>query len=274
MILQNLHTHSAWDDGEDSLEVMALAANAVGLESLGFSIHTPMPFPSCWTLQEERLPDYTRAVRYLQDVLSGIIAIHHGAEWDLLSTMPLDGFDYVIGSIHHIQAHGQGSCVDNAPQMTRNYIRDLFDGSADAAAEAYFAQYEALSKVEKVDIVGHFDLITKFDETDHFYDADSPRFRAAALRAMDALVAADKIFEINTGAISRGYRTTPYPSRALLRELRRRNGKITVSADAHAQRDVAFGFAEAEALAYDCGFREVWQFYECEFIPIPIGGGG
>ena len=274
MIRQNLHTHSTWDDGESSLAELSLAANAAGLESLGFSIHTPMPFPSCWTLQEGRLADYTRAVRYQQDALSGIIAIYHGAEWDLLSTMPLDGFDYVIGSIHHIQTGGRGSCVDNAPQMTRNYIRDLFDGSADAAAEAYFAQYEALAKVKQVDIVGHFDLITKFDETDHIYDADSPRFRAAALRAMDALVAADKIFEINTGAISRGYRTTPYPSRALLLELNRRKARITVSADAHAASDVAFGFAEAEALAYDCGFREVWQFDKRDFVPIPIGGGG
>jgi len=274
MIRQNLHTHSVWDDGENSLGELSLAANTAGLDSLGFSIHTPMPFPSCWTLQEGRLPDYTLAVRKVRDALSGIIAIYHGAEWDLLSTMPLDGFDYVIGSIHHIQARGQGSCVDNTPQMTKQYISELFGGSADAAAEAYFAQYEALAKVAKVDIVGHFDLLTKFDETDHCYNADSPRFRAAALNAMDALVAANKIFEINTGAISRGYRKTPYPSRALLMELGRRKARITVSADAHAASDVAFGFAEAEALAIDCGFREVWQFDGRGFVPTPIGGGG
>ena len=274
MIRQNLHTHSIWDDGANTLGEMSLAANAAGLDSLGFSIHTPMPFPSCWTIEEARIPDYTRAVRNLRDALSGIIAIYHGAEWDLLSPISLDGFDYVIGSIHHIHARGQSSCVDNMPEMTKQYLQALFDGDADAAAEAYFAQYETLAKVERVDIVGHFDLLTKFDETDHFYDPDSPRFHAAALRAMDALVAADKIFEINTGAISRGYRTTPYPSRALLKELRKRNGRITVSADAHVVNDVAFGFAEAEALAIDCGFREVWQFDECDFIPIPIGGGG
>ena len=274
MIRQNLHTHSAWDDGANSLEEMALSAAAAGLDSLGFSIHSYMPFPSFWTIQESRLPDYTLAVRNLRDALKGIIAIHHGVEWDLLSTMPLDGFDYVIGSIHHIHARGLESCVDNTPEMTKEYIRELFDGSADAAAEAYFAQYASLAKVAKVDIVGHFDLLTKFDETDSCFDADSPRFRAAALSAMDALVAADKIFEINTGAISRGYRKTPYPSRALLLELARRKAKITVSADAHAASDVAFGFAEAEALAYDCGFREVWQFDGRGFVPVPIGGGG
>ncbi|MPM72518.1 Histidinol-phosphatase [bioreactor metagenome] len=274
MIRQNLHTHSEWDDGANTLEEMAQAAISAGLTSLGFSVHSYMPFPSFWTIEEARIPDYTRAVHRLRDEFAGTLAIYHGAEWDTLSKMPLDGYDYVIGSIHHIQARGQGSCVDNTPEMTKQYIAELFDGSADAAAEAYFAQYESLAKVEKVGIVGHFDLLTKFDETDHFFDADSPRFRAAAIRAMDALVAANKVFEINTGAISRGYRTMPYPSRALLKELGRRKARITVSADAHAASDVAFGFAEAEALAIDCGFTEVWQFDGRGFVPTPIGGGG
>ncbi|MCE5188625.1 MAG: histidinol-phosphatase [Eubacteriales bacterium] len=274
MIRQNLHTHSVWDDGTNTLEEMAQAGISAGLTSLGFSIHTPMPFPSCWTLEEGRLPEYSAAVRKWKDAFAGRIALYHGAEWDLLSEMPLDGFDYVIGSIHHIQAPGRGSCVDNSPEMTAQYLRDLFGGDSDAAAEAYFSQYEALAGMEKVDIVGHFDLPTKFDETNHFYSPDSPRFCAAALRAMDALVSADKIFEINTGAISRGYRTTPYPSRSLLKELKRRGGRITVSADAHAASDVAFGFAEAEALAIDCGFAEIWQFDGRGFVSVPIGGGG
>jgi histidinol-phosphatase (PHP family) len=276
MIRQNLHTHSEWDDGVNTLEEMALAASAAGLTSLGFSIHTPMPYEDGWgwTIAPERLPDYIAEVRRLKDELKGRISIYCGAEWEILSQVSLDAFEYVIGSIHHISCNGTDYTVDAAASATRRCLTEAFAGDSDVAAEAYFSQYEALAKVAKVDIVGHFDLLTKFDETEHFYNADSPRFRAAALGAMDALVAADKIFEINTGAISRGYRTLPYPSRALLLELARRKAKVTVSADAHAASDVAFGFAEAEALAIDCGFTEVWQFDGRGFVPIPIGGGG
>jgi len=276
MIRQNLHTHSVWDDGANTLEEMAQAAISAGLTSLGFSVHTPMPYEDGWgwTISPERLPAYISEVRRLKTEYNGRISIYCGAEWEILSQGSLEEFEYVIGSIHHISCNGIDYSVDGAASATKYCLYKAFGGDFDAAAEAYFAQYEALTKVEKVDIVGHFDLLTKFDETDHFYNADSPRFRAAAIRAMDALVAANKIFEINTGAISRGYRTTPYPSRALLMELGRRKARITVSADAHAASDVAFGFAEAEALAIDCGFTEVWQFDGRGFVPVSIGGGG
>lgn len=271
MIRQNLHTHSIWDDGEDTMERMVLAAEAVGLTSLGFSIHTPMPFPACWTISRERLPDYRTEALRLREAFHGRIAVYCGAEWDLLSEPAFGMFDFVIGSIHCVG--GDRDCyADVSPETTARYLAQAFRGDADAAAEAYFAQYAALAAVDKVNIVGHFDLITKFDESDHFFQSDSPRFRAAAIDALDALVAADKIFEINTGAISRGYRTTPYPSRALLNELRKRDGRITISADAHCTQHVAYGFAEAEALAISCGFSKVWQFDGRGFVPEPIGG--
>ena len=274
MIRQNLHTHSVWDDGANTLEEMAQAAISAGLTSLGFSAHSFLPFAREWCLAPERQAEYLAKLESVRRQFAGVLRIYSGMEWDLLSEVHTDAFEYVIGSIHQIVVGGEACSVDQSAETTAWYLQRWFNGSADAAAEAYFAQYEALAKVEKVDIVGHFDLLTKFDETDHFYDADSPRFRAAAIRAMDVLVAANKIFEINTGAISRGYRTTPYPSRAILTELGRRKARITVSADAHAASDVAFGFAEAEALAIDCGFSEVWQFDGRGFVPVSIGGGG
>ena len=139
-----------------------------------------------------------------------------------------------------------------------------------AAPTMNAAETAALARVKEVDIVGHYDLLTKFDEQWTFFDPDSPRFRAAATDAMDLLIAAGKIFEINTGAISRGYRTTPYPSETLLRELFARGAKVTISADAHRTQDVAFGFAQAEALARRCGYREAWQFSKTGFVAVPL----
>lgn len=68
------------------------------------------------------------------------------------------------------------------------------------------------------------------------------------------------ILEINTGAISRGYRTTPYLSTELLRHLRSINGRITVSSDAHSAADICCKFDMAERLASSCGFDEIWYF--------------
>ena len=68
----------------------------------------------------------------------------------------------------------------------------------------------------------------------------------------------DRIVEINTGAMSRGYRAEPYPSRAMLTELRRRGGRIAVTSDCHRAEWIDFGFDRAVQLARDCGFDSQW----------------
>ena len=271
MIQQNLHTHTVWDDGQNTPEEMAKAAIKAGLTSLGFSIHSYLDFAEDWTLSPEKLPAYCRAIQALKEAYQDQLKVYHGIEWDILSESNLPDYDFVIGSIHFVELHGKLFCVDASSEMTAAYLRNYPDITPDAAAEAYFAQYATLAKVNEVDIVGHFDLLTKFDERNDFYHADSPRFHAAAIGAMDALVSAGKIFEINTGAISRGYRTTPYPSRALLTQLRRMGGRITISSDSHSVRTVASGFDAAEKLALACGFTEVWAFDGKGFVPVPLG---
>jgi histidinol-phosphatase (PHP family) len=254
------------------MEEMVLAAKAAGLRSIGFSVHTPMPFPSCWTIDAGRLPDYVAEARRVKERYLGEIDVYCGVEWDLVSPIAPTGFEYVIGSVHHIAMGGELPCVDNSREETRHTIRTYFGGDADEMAEAYFRQYIELAKVEEVGIVGHFDLLTKFDEERPLFDVTSPRYLAAANAAMDALIAAGKIFEINTGAISRGYRITPYPSRTLLQEIRARGGKITISADAHRAEDITFGFEQASVLARECGFTELWIFDGKGFVPQQLGG--
>ncbi len=274
MFTQNLHTHTTFDDGQNTLEEMALAAKAAGLTSIGFSVHTPMPFEDGWgwTISEERLPEYKAEVRRLSERYRGVIDVYCGAEWEMLSPNVFSGYDYVIGSIHHILWEGEAYSVDAAAEHSARYLERVFHDDTDTAAEAYFRQYADLANVPEVGIVGHFDLLTKFDEQRRRYNPESPRYQKAAEKAIDALIAAGKIFEINTGAISRGYRTTPYPSRALLEAIHVRGGKITISADAHRVEDVAFGFAEAEVLARACGFTELWIFDGKGFVPQQLGG--
>ena len=73
--------------------------------------------------------------------------------------------------------------------------------------------------------------------------------KRAALEALDALMERDVIFEINTGAISRGYRDTPYPAMFLLREWRGMGGQIILTADAHSPETVVYGYRQAAELA-------------------------
>lgn len=272
MITQNLHMHSTWDDGKCSIEEMILASKAAGLLSVGFSVHCPMPFENTWECPKARIPEYIDEVRAMQKKYAGQIEVYLGIEWDATAEeLDLSPYDYVIGSVHEIPVSGGGTrSADANPETTAAYIRDGFGGDADAAAEAYFAELDKVAQKQEADIVGHFDLITKFDELHHFFDENSPRYRAAAARAMEQLVKAGKIFEVNTGAISRGYRTTPYPSMQWLKLLHEMGGRVTVSADAHHTSGVTCAFDLAEKMIKDAGFTEIWILQGKEFIPIPI----
>lgn len=272
MISQNLHMHSTWDDGSCSVEEMILASKAAGLASVGLSVHCPMPFENSWECPKERIPDYIAEVRALQAKYAGVIDVYLGVEWDATAQdLDLSPYDYVIGSVHEIPVPGGGTrSADANPQTTQAYIRDCFDGDADAAAEAYFGELDKVAQKKEAAIVGHFDLLTKFDETHHFFDENSTRYRAAARKAMESLVKAGKIFEVNTGAISRGYRTMPYPSAQWLKLLHEMGSRVTVSADAHHTSGVTCAFDLAEQMIRDAGFTEIWILRGSEFVPIQI----
>jgi len=149
-----------------------------------------------------------------------------------------------------------------------------------AAAELYYSQYLKLARNSRVDIVAHYDLITKFDEPtvkrkqkqeqEPIFDIEDKAYLEAAFEGMRALVKSDKIFEINTGAVSRGYRKSFYPSERLLRELKNMGGRITLGADAHRPEHAGFMMEEAAEYAAKCGFDEIWVLDKDRFIPTSI----
>ena len=270
MIRQNLHTHTVYDDGDNTPAEMAQAALDAGLTSLGFSGHSPLPWANDWTLTTENLSDYLNAVADVKSAFAGRLPVYSGLEWDLASTQETGGFDYVIGSVHHVPVGGGYISVDESPDITRRTLRECCHDDACALAEAYFAEVRTLADIPFVDIVGHFDLLTKFDEKYGFFDETAPRYVDAAMNALEALVRAEKIFEVNTGAIARGWRASPYPSRFLLRELQVRGARILVSSDAHRIGGIVCRFSETEQLLRELGFRERWELTESGFVPLPL----
>ena len=175
---------------------------------------------------------------------------------DYYGDLPTEEYDYVIGSVHYFLIDGEYVGFDRNATTVRSVIDTYFGGDGLAYAKAYYRTLAELPSRGRIDVVGHFDLITKHAEKENFFDPDSADYRRYALEAMEALLPKIPLFEINTGAIARGYRTTPYPSAFLLKELRQRGGRILISSDCHDARYLAQGFRESIALARECGFDE------------------
>lgn len=233
MMLSNYHTHTTFCDGIDTPEEMVLEAIRLGMSELGFSGHAHMSFDSSYCMSLEGTEQYKAEVNRLKLKYADKIKILLGIEQDIYSDTTTDSYDYVIGSVHHVLKNGEYLAVDMSRAEQERIIADFYGGDQYAFAEDYYRAVATVYEVTKCDIIGHFDLITKFNEAGDMYDVDHPRYRAAALGALDILCTTPAAFEINTGAISRGYRKTPYPDSFILEELKKRGNKLIYSSDCH-----------------------------------------
>lgn len=255
MIKADFHLHTCYCDGKHTPEETVKEAIRRGMTAIGFSVHSYTPFDESYCIPKEKMGEYIDEIGRLKEKYGEKIRILCGAERDLYAPMPEGSLDYVIGSLHYVLKNGVYYTVDESADTLKNAICKGFDGDAMAFAEAYFSEYARLGEAHP-DIFGHFDLLTKFNEREVLFDESHPRYIAAAKKALDALLPYGIPFEINTGAISRGYRTTPYPAPIWIRYIAEQGGRVILSSDAHAKEGLLYCFDEAEALANACGIQE------------------
>lgn len=254
MIKSNFHTHTVFCDGKNTVEEMVVTAIDKGFVALGFSGHGPLELCSQWSMTEERQLAYQKAVMQAKEKYRNKIKIYCGIEQDVFSLKPAFTPEYVIGSAHRIKVKGEWLDVDQSAQNTKTFLKEIYDDNFDAYAKDYY-QVATLS-VESVnaDVIGHIDLLTKFNEvldlklTDVYYEY--------AENAIKKLVKFGKPFEINTGAIGRGYRTSPYPDEKILKMIYNLGGKIMINTDCHNKDFLDCGLDLAEKLARRVGFTE------------------
>ena len=74
------------------------------------------------------------------------------------------------------------------------------------------------------------------------FDFRSEEYMRYATDAMDALCGKIPFFELNTGAISRGYRTEAYPSNEILEYIRQGGGQVILTSDSHNTKSLCQSF--------------------------------
>ncbi len=244
---QELHCHTTFCDGKNTPEEMVVAAIEKGLSRIGFSGHATSPRGLSYAMSPERSVAYVAEIQALKGKYADRIEVLCGIERDLYSPFVPEGLDYVIGSVHYIKAAKTYYPVDSSAEELAQCCREGFGGDAYAMCEAYYAAYTQLAEM-KPDIVGHIDLVTKYIEVDPLFDMSHPRYLAAAFGAIDALLPTGSIFEINTGAMSRGYRTSPYPAPALLDYIKKNGGRVLLTGDSHAADTLCYRFEDCKHL--------------------------
>ena len=239
--MYDLHTHTAFSDGARTAEEMVRAALEKGMTCIGFSEHSTIAWDECG-MRPETVGLYRAEAARLKSAYDGRIRVLCGLERDYYSD---DGpeYDYVIGSVHWIRMpDGHPLPIDWTADRLRRDVERYFSGDWYALAEAYYALEADVVRKTRCGIIGHFDLLTKFNERERTIDEDHPRYRAAWRAAADALLETGAVFEVNTGAMSRGYRTAPYPSAEIRAYLAAHGARMILSSDAHRPEHIAWEF--------------------------------
>lgn len=251
----SVHNHCLYCDGSDSAENMARAAYEAGVRYFGLSCHshTAIPHDEGNVLRRD-YGYYFAALKRLRQLYEGKMEILFGIEQDSLSDVPPLGFDYVIGSVHNLRG-SRFYCLDWSRDELRECMQQMFSGDGEALFREYYRQVAAALEKEP-DILGHIDLITKLNGDGEFFDEESESYRSAALEALEAAHPDRTLLEINTGAVSRGYRSSPYPAPFILRRWKQLGGQVIITSDAHRRENIIFGYDMAAELARSAGYRE------------------
>lgn len=254
--LCDYHIHTSFSDGANTPEEMIESAIEQGFSEIGISDHCYTDFDESYCIKKCDLPRYSETIKDLKKEYAGKINILCGIEQDFFSDSPTDPYDYVIGSVHYVLCGGKYLPVDESAATQKKTVEEYFGGDALSYCEEYYKTVADVAGKTGCDIIGHFDLVSKYCEVSDLFDVTSKRYVTAAVDAADSLLYSGKPFEINTGAISRGYRTSPYPSKPLLDYLIARGAKFILSSDSHKKENVGFSFDQFRSLVPEASLIE------------------
>lgn len=256
IIKSNVHTHTTFCDGKDSMEDMVKGAIAVGFDTLGLSFHSYTAFDPSYCIRDylAYMKEYERLKRaYAEDIY-----LLNGVELDLYGECPSIR-DYVIGSVHYLKEGGRHYPIDHSAHGFSKLIERVYRGDVFAAIERFYAQVAELAERVKPDVYGHFDYIGCYNSDGSFFDEGDPRYKRAALAAAEKLPEG-AVVEVNLGRAFRG-KGDIYPSEWLVCALNELGCRLMLSSDAHKKEALGFMFDETCARLKGLGIKSLVRYH-------------
>ncbi len=253
MRFSNLHTHSTFSDGKNTPEEIVQSAIEKNFISIGFSDHSHTPCDESYCMMPPAYPAYRSGIQELKARYAGQIDVLLGLELDAYSMADRADYDYWIASVHYL-CHGS-DChpIDHSLIQQQDCIAQLCGGQKLDMAKRYYDLLVRHVTACHPDVVGHFDVITKFG----LFDDAGEDYRRVATEALDEVLTVCPRIEMNTGAISRKVRSLPYPQDFLLKRVLEKGGEILLSADSHAKETLDCFFPESVDILRAIGFDHI-----------------
>ncbi len=254
MMRQDFHNHTTFCDGHADPEAMVKAAIECGVKRLGLLIHSYTFFDESYCARQDAPTKFQAAIAGLKEKYRGQIELYCGVEQDFYSAESTEGFDYVIGSVHYLKVGDDYPPIDDTREHAIAVVNEYFGGDWYAYAEEYFRTVAQVAERIRPNIIGHFDLVAKYNGEGDLFDENHPRYVAAWQAAADRLIQSGVPFELNLGGMLRAGRHEPYPTLAIQRYLAKRGAQVVLSSDAHTAEALGVGFEQWGQAALEAGF--------------------
>ncbi len=248
----NLHTHTQFCDGRDTMDAMAKAAAECGLEVLGFTPHSPVPIESPCNMDKDRTEEYYGETERLKEEYAGKMKVLRSFEIDYLGPdygPHIDWFqkqplDYRLGSVHFVP-NQDGVLLDCDGRFERfnRYLKDGYAGDLRYVVEKYFEQVLMMIERGGFDLLGHFDKIAGNASQAAPGIEDESWYEALVDDVISKAASSGLTVEINTKAYKDKARF--YPAERWWRKLIDSGVAIAVDSDAHYASKIIAGREEA-----------------------------
>ncbi|MDI6716793.1 MAG: histidinol-phosphatase HisJ [Actinomycetota bacterium] len=252
MIDYHIHT-TRCGHAEGKMSEYVRQALQLSFLEIGFADHLPLLTkrdPSL-TMSEEQLGEYIQAIEWLKEqfpsinIRAGIEADYFpGLEKETASLLSSYDFDYVIGSVHFIDGWG----FDDSRYIEGYKSWNIYDLYA-----KYFELVASAASTGLFDIIGHLDLIKKYN----FRPEED--ITPLVKKTLKAIKDAGVCIEINTAGLRKPVGEI-YPSIEILRLCHKEGVPITLGSDAHSPEHVGMDFDLAIIGAKQAGYSEIAMF--------------
>ncbi len=158
--------------------------------------------------------------------------------------------DYIVGSVHDVQGH----VIDFSAEKTGEVAELL--GGVEPMQSLYFDALIEVIQTLRPEIVGHIDLIRKFD-------GPLPTFSPKMMRRIDDVLEAARangaVLDVNCATHRRGLGPV-YPLPEILSRACAMGVGVTLGDDSHGAHDVGIGLDASVGAIAAAGYREVCYF--------------
>lgn len=256
----NLHGHTQFCDGRNTMQEFAEAAVEAGFSHYGFSPHSPICVPSPCNMPKDSVGDYLDEIYRLREKYQEKIRIYAsmgidylGSDWgpatDYFQQIPLD---YRIGSVHFVPTQeGTPVDIDGSPERFALRLDECFRGDLRYVVDKFFEQSIMMVENGGFDIIGHLDKIALNASHVDPEITSAGWYKSLLDELIDKTVDHKITVEINTKHFAKYGFFFPTPS--VWPELKNRGAQIVINSDAHYTDLINASRAEAIAMLADAG---------------------